>query len=120
MERVVFNRFDKNTKLRLAKFDLASRASVNMIRFDPASGLNHKKGVIGLAQEALQRGEHFITRARLDPRACGEELVADFYNIDWNTVHEVADSENKKSIERKEKLWRSLGFHFQVVTTHVT
>ena len=109
-------RFDQNTRLRLEKFDIPTRLSVDTIRFDPGAGPKHKGEVIRLAQEALQRGEHFITRARLDPRTCGESLVADFYNIDWNTVHEVVDSEDRRSIERKERLWSGLGFHFEVVT----
>jgi len=96
-------------------FDLSSRLNINVIRFDPSSGLKHRQAVIHLAQAALESGEPFITRARLDPRFCGRELVADFYNIGWNTVYEVADSEERASIERKEKIWRSLGFHFQAL-----
>lgn len=109
---VYIHRFDLNTRRRLEKFDIPTRLSIDVIRFDPTSGLRHRKQVIRLAQEALERGEHFLTMARLDERACGEALVADFYNIDWNTVHEVADSEGRESIERKARLWRSLGFHF--------
>ena len=41
--------------------------------------------------------------------------AADFYNIGWNMVYEVADSEDQASIARKEKLWSSLGFHFQAI-----
>jgi hypothetical protein len=120
MDRPAFNRFDRNTRVRLNRFDLVSRVNVDVIRFDPNSGLHHKAEVIRLAQEALEQGEHFITRARLDPRVCGEELVADFYNIDWNTVYEVADTEGHKSLDRKARLWRALGFHFHPTILRLT
>ena len=68
------------------KYTIPRRLSIDVIRFDGTSGSNHRKEVIRLAQEALERGEHFMKRARLDPRACGEAPVADFYNIDWNDL----------------------------------
>lgn len=42
-------------------------------------------------------------------------LIADFYNIDWNIVVEVVDSERDDSVERKRRIWEKMGFHFDTV-----
>jgi len=109
--------WDKRTRDRLKKFDIGSRLNMDVIRFDPNSGIEHREQILRLAQEAIENGEHFLTRARLDNGYLKDALVADFYNIDWNTVYEVIDTEPDESIERKARIWRSQGFYFEVILT---
>jgi len=108
-------KFDKRVKMMLDKLDLSSRMNIDTVRFDPTSGIEHRKEIIKLAQEAVENGEHFITRARLNNGAY-PSAVADFYNIDWNTVYEVTDTEPAESIQRKGRIWRNQGFHFEVIS----
>lgn len=107
--------FDRQTKERLALLDYNSLMNVNVVRFDPASGLNHRKAVLRLAEKAMENRERFITLAKLNRPSFAEPLIADFYNVDWNLIVEVADAEKGDSLERKRKLWERLGFHFDIV-----
>jgi len=108
--------WDKRTRDRLRKFDIGSRLNMDVIRFDSNSGIEHREHILKLTKEAIENGEHFLTRARLNNGYLKNALVADFYNIDWNTVYEVIDHEPVESIQRKARIWRNQSFHFEIIT----
>jgi len=107
--------FDKQTKYRLGLLDYDSLANINVVRFDSNSGIQHRKMILRLVEKAIDNHERFITLATLRRPATSEQVIADFYNIDWNLIVEVAYSEDEKSLERKRKIWEQLGFHFDIV-----
>jgi uncharacterized protein YfdQ (DUF2303 family) len=107
--------FDRHTKERLGLLDYDSLININVIRFDPHSGIPHRKMILRLAEKAIDNHEKFITLVTLRRPATSERVIADFYNIDWNLIVEVAYSEDEISLERKRKIWEKLGFHFDVV-----
>lgn len=107
--------FDKRTKERLAFFDYDSLTHINVVRFDPNSALVHKRAILRLAEKAMENHERFITLVKLNRPTFAEPMVADFYNIDWNLIIEVANSEKEESIRKKRKIWEKLGFHFDSI-----
>jgi len=103
----------------LEKFELASRAHINCIRYDSRSKEEHRKLVHALCNEAFFTEHNFLTRARLDIPTespfSKDRLVADFVDLATGEVIEVAVSEGKESLERKRKIYEKYGLRMVVL-----
>lgn|SRR3990167_11230490 len=95
-------------------FDSRDRFHVNEVRFDPASGAEHKIAVMDFFFEHhITQGHHVLTRAHIDTQKRTERLCADACCLDCALVHEVAKSEGDESLERKKKIWEEKGLSYE-------
>jgi hypothetical protein len=98
-------------KKQISKFDFETIRNEGQIRFDRKSGQWHKDKLIDLCQDAMKNGNQFFTRARHYKSG----KVADFYNVPFNTVIEIADSESDESLRDKQVFWEKEGFNFNII-----
>ena len=115
MKRIKIDAF---TKGQLAKLQLPSYY-LNVVRFDSNSSKSHKIAILELCIEAIKNDHNFITRAVLSKPFMKDSVIADFYNVDTNTITEVLFSENMNSIKRKQKIWEENGFNFEYKRSRV-
>lgn len=96
---------------QIQKFDFETQRNEGQIRFDRKSGLKHKMMLIQMCKDFIERQKPFFTRARHKE----SDMVADFYDIEWNEVVEIQDSEADESIARKKAFWTAQNYGFRVV-----
>lgn len=94
----------------IKKFDYYSGQHIDCIRFDHASGENHRKKLLELCNEAMSNGHHFLTEARLRTED-DTGLVADFVDLFDGDVVEILDSETDSSFQKKKAIYESLGIN---------
>ena len=103
----------------LEKFEHATRAHINCIKYDTMSKDAHRKLVHALCDEAYNTGHNFLTRARLqtytDRPFDKERLVADFVDLSTGEVIEVAVSEGKASLLRKKEIYEKYGLRMMII-----
>ena len=104
----------------LDKFEFASARHVNCVRYDARSKGPHREMVRRLCEEAVDDEHNFLTRARLQLQTenpfSKDRLVADFVDLTTGEVVEVAVSESKKSLDRKEKIYNKYGLRMLAIS----